>query len=127
MSLKKALLHIYGVMSIYSIVNVCTYLLLMYWTNFCQPTVRVQQNIFEKTLIEVGSPHIYASFGTFHVQIGQLFEAQSSILQRLTVTRIIDQFGRKRCQKKRKDLSYQLLLEFVQKNIVVHELWAGKN
>ena len=29
----------------------------------------------------------------------------SSILQKLTVTRIIDQFGRKRCQKKRKDLS----------------------
>ena len=31
---------------------------------------------FEKTLIEVGSSHIYASLGTFWVQIGQLFEAQ---------------------------------------------------
>ena len=31
---------------------------------------------FEKTLKEVGSSHIYASFGTFWVQIGQLFEAQ---------------------------------------------------
>ena len=60
------------------------------------------------------------SFGTFCVQIGQLFEPQfvclkidKSLLskqnvvdfgilmniQRLTVPRIIDQFGRKRCQK----------------------------
>ena len=31
---------------------------------------------------------------------------------RLTVPRIIDQCGRKRCQKKRKDESYQLLKEF---------------
>ena len=48
----------------------------MYWTNFRQPTAHVQQNIFGKTLIEVCSPHLYASFGTFCVQIGQLFEAQ---------------------------------------------------
>ena len=41
-----------------------------------QPTVHVQQNTFEKTLIEVGSSHLYASFGTFCVQIGQLVEAQ---------------------------------------------------
>ena len=44
----------------------------MYWTNFRQPTAHVQQNIFEKTLIEVCSPHLYASFRTFCVQIGQL-------------------------------------------------------
>ena len=36
----------------------------------------VQQNIFEKTLKEYGSSHLYASFGTFCVQIGQLFESQ---------------------------------------------------
>ena len=36
----------------------------------------LQQNIFEKTLMEDGSSHLYASFGTFCVQIGQLFEAQ---------------------------------------------------
>ena len=40
--------------------NIC-----MYWTNFWQPTVYVQQNIFEKILIEVCSPYLYASFGTF--------------------------------------------------------------
>ena len=39
-------------------------------------TVHVEQNIFEKVLIEVGSSHIYASFGTFCFQIGQLFEAE---------------------------------------------------
>ena len=101
----------------------------MYWPNVWQPTVHAQQNIFEKTLMEAGSSHFYASFGTFCVQIGQFFVPQwvfkhseefrnrrhfpskttiyrcSSNLQKLTVTRKIDQFGRKRCQKKRKDLS----------------------
>ena len=37
----------------------------MYWTNFRQPTAHLQQNIFGKTPIEVRSPHLYASFGTF--------------------------------------------------------------
>ena len=105
----------------------------MYWTNFWQPTVHVKQTIFEKTLIEVCRTHLYASFGTFCVQIGQLFEAHwvfkqseefrnrrdfpsmraicrfSNILQRLTVPHIIDQFQRKRCQKKRKDWGYKVL------------------
>ena len=48
----------------------------MYWTNFGQTTVRVQQNIFEHTLIEVGGLILYASFGTFCVQMDQLFESQ---------------------------------------------------
>ena len=52
------------------------YSILMYWTNIWQPTVRVQQDIFEKILVEDSSSHLYASFGTFCVQIGQLFEAQ---------------------------------------------------
>ena len=52
------------------------YSILMYWTNIWQPTVRVQQDIFEKTLVEDSSSHLYASFGTFCVQIDQLFEAQ---------------------------------------------------
>ena len=48
----------------------------MYWTNIRQPTAHVQQNIFGKTLIEVRSSHLYASFGTFYAKIGPLFEAQ---------------------------------------------------
>ena len=48
----------------------------MYWTDFRQPTAHVQQNRFGKTLIEVRSPHLYASFGTFYAKIGPLFEAQ---------------------------------------------------
>ena len=48
----------------------------MYWTNFCQPTVGVQQNIFEQALIKIVSLNLYASFGTFCVQMGQLFESQ---------------------------------------------------
>ena len=52
----------------------------MYWTIFWQLTIHVQQDIFEKTLIEVGSSHLYASSGTFCVQIGQLFEALYAIV-----------------------------------------------
>ena len=37
----------------------------------------------------------------------------------LTVTWIIDQFERKICQKKRKDVSYQLLEEFFQKYFIL--------
>ena len=48
----------------------------MYWANFWQPTVNVEQNIFEEALKEACSPHLYASFDTFCAQIGQLFEAQ---------------------------------------------------
>ena len=48
----------------------------MYWTIFWPSTVQEQQNIFEKAPIEVGSSHLYASFGTFYVQIGQFWETQ---------------------------------------------------
>ena len=48
----------------------------MKWANFWQPTIHVEQNSFEKTLNKVWSPYLYASFGTFCAQIGQLFEAQ---------------------------------------------------
>ena len=36
-------------------------------------------------------------------------------VQRLTLPRKIDQFGRKRCQKKRKDVGYKLIQEFFSK------------
>ena len=36
------------------------------------------KSFLKKLLKEVGSSHIYASFGIFCVQIGQLFEAQLS-------------------------------------------------
>ena len=52
------------------------YSIRMYWANIWQPTVNAQQSVFEKNLIEVGSSHLYASFGTFQVQIDQLVEAQ---------------------------------------------------
>ena len=42
-------------------------------------------------------------------------------LSNLTVTRIIDQFERKRCQKKREDVSYQLLQKLFRKYFVVDE------
>ena len=40
--------------------------------------------------------------------------------------RIIDQFGRKRCQKKRKDVDYKLLKGFFQRKFVVQERSAVK-
>ena len=48
----------------------------MYWANFWQPTIHVQQSIVEETLAEVCSPNFCAYFGTFRAQIGLLFEAQ---------------------------------------------------
>ena len=56
--------------------NLLPYSIRMYWTNFWQPTVLLQQNIFEKNHIELGSSQLYASFGIFFVQIVQLLEAQ---------------------------------------------------
>ena len=124
------------------------YSIRMYWTNFWQPTAYVQQNIFEETIIEGCNPYLYASFGTFCVQIGQLFASQwvlkqseefrkwrhfpsmiadfqTYVVQRLTVPRIIDQFGRKRCQKKRKYVDHKLLNEFFQKKIFYHTWTIG--
>ena len=48
----------------------------MYWRNFLLPTDRTQQNIFVKIHIEVFSPYLHASFVTFSVKIGPLFEVQ---------------------------------------------------
>ena len=39
-------------------------------------TMIKSSNIFLKNHIEVCSPHLCASFGTFYVQIGQSFESQ---------------------------------------------------
>ena len=92
----------------------------------------------KKTLIEFCSLHLYASFGTFCVQIVQFFEAQwvfekclktvKSLFSKendvdfeffrkfkVSVTRTINKFGRKRFQKKRKDVSYKLLKDFFSK------------
>ena len=41
--------------------------------NFCRPTILVKQNIFERNLKKIRSPNIYASYGTFWVQIVNLF------------------------------------------------------
>ena len=36
---------------------------------------------------------------------------------------MIDQFGRKKCQKKRQDVDYELLRDFFQKYFVVQKQW----
>ena len=46
----------------------------MYWTNFRQPTVHVQQFFYEKTLIEVGSSHLLLA--PFVSEPDQFLEAQ---------------------------------------------------
>ena len=100
----------------------------MYWTNFWRPTIHVQQKVFEKPYIVHCITHLYTSFGTFCTQIGQLFEtlwvfeACLEIHKLLSskgndvdfgiLPRLIDQLGRKRCQKKRKDVEYKLLKKF---------------
>ena len=88
----------------------------------CRPFIN-NEIFLKKTLLEVGSSHLYASFGTFCVQIDQFLESRWVFekclktvkwlfLKENVVPLIIDQFRRKRCQKKRKDVSYQLLKEF---------------
>ena len=42
----------------------------------------------------------------------------SNILQRLSLPRIIDQFGHKKCQKKRKDVTYKLQKKCSQKYLL---------
>ena len=53
-----------------------TYVLNEFLTADQRPTIRVQQNIFEKKLIEVCSPRLCASFDTFCAQIDQYFATQ---------------------------------------------------
>ena len=43
---------------------------------FDSPPFMCNNFFFEKTVIKVRNSHLYASCGTFYVQIGQLFEAQ---------------------------------------------------
>ena len=91
----------------------------------------------------------WLSFGTFCVQIGQLFEAQwvSKLSEEflhciddifLRYQRFVDVqafFKDPLClklltnldQKKRKDLGYKLLYQLFQKCYFVHERWAVKN
>ena len=54
---------------------------------------RVKQNIFEKTLIEAYIPSLYASFGTFCVEIGQLFEVCLKIDESLSSKENVVDFG----------------------------------
>jgi len=51
----------------------------------------MQQNIFEKILIEVGSSYLFVFFGAFFVPIGQLFEAQKhfKLLKKIKMVVII--------------------------------------
>ena len=112
----------------------------------CALAIHLQKYIFGKTLIEVFIPNLYASFGPYCVQIGQVFTTQwdlkhseelrnrpqfpsttaicqfSNILQRLTVPPIIERFGCERCQKKHKGWGYQLLWGFF-KNILMYINW----
>ena len=48
------------------------------------------------------------------------FPSKTAILpfSNISVPRIIDQFGRKRCHKKRKDVNYQILYDFFQKTLL---------
>ena len=47
--------------------------------------MKLQFIIFEQNLIEVGSLSLYASFGTFSVQIGRLFESQEAFEECLNI------------------------------------------
>ena len=95
---------------------------ILYLKNFWQPIAYVQKNIFEKNSHRswYSSSHLYTSFVNFCVQIDQLFEAQWVFEKclnmvkwlflkenavdfeffrkfEISLSRIIDQFWRKRC------------------------------
>ena len=65
----------------------------------------------KKTLIEVCSPHLHASFGAICVQIIRLIAGniyfENGYFHSLTGVRKIDRFRRKMYQKKREDLVYK--------------------
>ena len=67
--------------------NIC-----MYWTNIWQPTVHVQQNIFEEAVIKNCSPHIYASFGTFESKLGN-YSRHSESLNLQHINRFLENEG----------------------------------
>ena len=146
----KKLLHLEWVFSIGNTYTLPTKIkhprnnIRLYWTNFCLPTVRAKQSIFEQTLIEAGSLHLYASFAPFASKLvnysrhtetlnfrknskSTSFSFENSNFTVFMHFSIVDQLRRKGCQKKRKDVSYQLPEEFVQNYSVVCELWAGKS
>ena len=112
---KFQILHAYTDSTVLGITYVCTELV------FDSRLLMYNKICFEKNVIEGCSPHLYASFGTFCVQIGQSFRNRQyfpsmraicrflDILQRLAVPPNIDRFGLKMCQKKRKDVIYHLL------------------
>ena len=52
------------------------YIICMQWTKFWRSPVHVRQNIFGNHFLKIHSPIHCASFGTFWVQISQLFEQQ---------------------------------------------------
>ena len=92
--------------------------------------------MYNKIFKENCIPDFYASFDTFYAQkeISNRRNFPSiaaicrfpNILQRLSVPRIMDPFERKRCQKKRKDMYYNLLKELFRKYFVVYECSAVK-
>ena len=99
--------------------------LFLVWRNFLRQTVFLRQTILKK-YIDWWPQAMIMRFLCRHFSSKRAFCRIPNILQRLTAPRMIDRFGRIRCQKKRKDANYQLLLDFVQRYFVVDELQAGK-
>ena len=91
----------------------------MYWAVFWQPTIHLQQSIFEKILLKFLIHLLTLLLAPFapklvsHSRNSEYlnYVRKSKNHLKLTVPRIyriIDQFARKRCQKKRKDVEYKL-------------------
>ena len=53
------------------------YFIRIYWTNFWQSAAHVKRSMFGKIPTKICSPNLCASFGTFLVWIGQLFNPPS--------------------------------------------------
>ena len=103
--------------------------LFLVWRNFLRQTVFLRQTILKK-YIDWWPQAMIMRFLCRHFSSKRAFCRIPSILQRLTAPRIIDQFGHKSYQKKRKGVGYtgySLLRGVLQKYLVKNELQPVKN
>ena len=90
-----------------------------FWEDFCRSLLLLVP--FPSELVDF--PNHSASLKILNIAKKAICRFPS-ILQRLTAPEIIDKFTRNRYQKKRKDICYKLLQDFIKKELVVQELQA---
>ena len=100
-------------------------------SNIWRPVVYLQQTIFERNLKWFCTPHLYVSFATFCVQIGQLFGVQGVFTEYLKIDKSpffkenVADLDAKKVPKKRYFMSNKCFEHFF-KNILFEEFVSIK-